>query len=108
MKKSYLLLCLMALAPLLLICNSVLADERNSENDGSEVVEKAAVGAAAATGSLIDAAAAGSAATEIVDQRFQYYKEIGIIQGEVREARSEVTDLKDQVDVTEELSDHPA
>ena len=71
MKKCYLLLGLMALTSLLLICNSVLANERNSENDGSEVVEKAAVGAAAATGSLIDAAAAGSAAAEIVNQGFE-------------------------------------
>ena len=88
MKKCYLLLGLMALTPLLLICNSVLAGEQNSESERWKDLGKAA-------GS--GAAAASAAAAEIVDQRFKYYKEIGIIQDEVREVRSEVTDPKDQV-----------
>ena len=76
MKKCYLLLCLMALTSLLLICNSVLADKQNSEDDRWKALEEATVEGAAETGSPIGAAAASAAATEIVNQGFQAYKEV--------------------------------
>ena len=79
MKKSYLLLCLMTLTSLLLICNPVLADEQNSENDRWEALGKSAAEgvaeAAATTGSLIGAGAAEAAAAEIVNQGFKAYED---------------------------------
>ena len=122
MKKCCLLLGLMALTSLLLICNSVLAEEQNSEDDRWEALEEVTVKGAAEAGSFIGAAAASAAAAEIADQRFKYYKEIGIIPDEVRFGVTDpkdqvdvnegslfgVTDPKDQVDVTEKLLDQPS
>ena len=105
MKKCYLLLCLMALTSLLLICNSVLADEQNGEDDRWKALEEAAVVGTAEAGSLIGIAAAEAASAEIADRIFKYYKKIGIIQ---YEARFGVTDPKDQVDVNEKSPDQPA
>ena len=110
MKKCYLLLCLMALTSLLLICNSVLADEQNSEVDRWKFLEEATVEGTAETGSLIGAAAASAAAAETADQGFKSYEDYyedykKIIQDKVR---SEVTDPKDQMDANEESPDHPA
>ena len=105
MKKCYLLLCLMALTSLLLICNSVLADEQNSEDDRWEALEEDAVVGTAEAGSIIGAAAASAAAAEVVDQGFKAYEDyMEIIQDE---ARFRVTDPKDQVDVNEESPDQP-
>ena len=106
MKKCYLLLGLMALTSLLLICNSVLADEQNSEDDRWEALEDAAVVGTAEAGSLIGVAAAEAASAEIVDQRIKYYEDyMEIIRYGVRFG---VTDPKDQVDVNEKSLDQPA
>ena len=89
MKKCYLLLCLMALTPLLLMCNSVLADKRNSEGDTGEI------------DSRIDAAPAGGATSEIVNQGFEAYeayKEITQVDKELDEGVFKMADPEDRVD----------
>ena len=102
MKKCYLLLCLMALTSLLLICNPVLADEQNSEDDRWKALEKAAdegvAESAAATGHFIGAASAEAAVAEIASQGFEDYDEVEL----------KVADPKDQVDATERSLDQPA
>ena len=97
MKKCYLLLCLMALMPLLLICNSVLADEQNSESNRSGNTEEAVAG----TGSLIDAVPAGGATAEIVNQGLESYKdyrEITQVDKELDEGVFKMADPEDRVD----------
>ena len=85
MKKCYLLLCPMALTSLLLICNSVLAEEQNSEDDRWKALEEVTAKGAAETGSLIGAAAASVAAAEIANQGFKDYGKITQVDEELKE-----------------------
>ena len=98
MKKCYLLLCLMALTSLLLICNPVLADEQNSEDDRWKALEKAAAEGIAETAVVPGILIGVAAAAEIINQEFEDYDEVEL----------KVADPKDQVDATEESLDQPA
>ena len=90
MKKSYLLLCLMALTSSLLICNSVLADEYNSEVDGWEDLGKTAI-----------SGATEAAVAERENQGFEYHEKIETGGDEAKETGSKMTDHKSPMDVTE-------